>query len=69
MRRHLLGTLGAHAEHSGDLMLGGMLQLDSVSGNLFGGIDEIRGSGWMAKPYLVVSGALGRIDFEVDCRL
>lgn len=66
MRRRLLGTLGAHAEHSDDLMLGGMIQLDSVSGNLLGGIGEIRGSGWMAKPYLVASGALGRNDFGVD---
>ena len=50
-------------------MLGGMLQMDSVSGDLSGGVGEIRGSGWMAMPYLVARGALGRIDFGVDCRI
>ena len=56
-RRHLLGTLGAHAENSDDLMLGGMLQLDSVAGDLSGGTGEVRGSGWMAGPYFVANGA------------
>ena len=69
MRFRLLGTLGAHSEHSGDLMLGGMIQMDSVSGDLSGGVGEIGGSGWMAMSYLVASGALGRIDFGLDCRL
>ena len=41
-RRHLLGTLGTHTEISDDLMLGGMLQLDSVAGDLSGGTGEIR---------------------------
>ena len=46
--RHLLETVGAYAEVSLDLMLGGMLQLDSISWDLSGGTGEILGRGWMA---------------------
>ena len=63
-RLHLLGTVGAHAELTDYLMLGGMLQFDSVAGDLSGAAGEIRGRGWMAGPYFVASGASGRLRFE-----
>ena len=53
-----------HTEVSDDLMLGGMLQLDSVSGDLTGGTGEIRGRGWMAGPYFVARGVSGQLRFE-----
>ena len=45
-------------------MQGGMLQLDSVSGDLSGAAGEIRGKGRMAGPYCVASGTAGRLRFE-----
>ena len=63
-RRHLLGTIGVHAEVSDDLMLGGLLQFDTVAGDLGEGSGEIRGDGWMAGPYIAARGASGRLNFE-----
>ena len=45
-------------------MLGAMLQLDSVAGDMEGGTGEIRGTGWMAGPYVAARDASGLLNFE-----